>query len=229
MAAASLVPDPSSHQQLGSALFAALPFEVRCRIYDYLLSFAHEDFADTLRPIHTYLDAAAPHATALPPLMLACKRAYGELGPRVHTTAALRVHLHGARSQRRVGIAAHGVCRFERLRRLVLVVDMEHANWNAWLGFLAGALARMPVLEKLVVDWAPRPSPPTAAAAAAAAARRDEKKEGEFLAAIRALPALRLVCLYGQVPDSWAETLRGAGVLTVKCYPHRWWKEPGFD
>lgn len=85
-----------------------MPSEIRHRVYEHYLSFTHSDFSDTLRPTHVYLDAAAPHVTALPSLMLACKRAHVELSSLVYMTAAMRVRRHGSRNEHRIGFAAHG-------------------------------------------------------------------------------------------------------------------------
>lgn len=215
-------------QQLGSFLFSA-PAEVRDCIYDHYLAFGHDDFADTPRPGYVFLEeatAAAPHTTPLPALMRACKRAYGDLAPRVHTTAALRVRLHGFGNARRVGVAVHGPLHWERLRRLALVVAMEHANWNAWLGFLDRLAPRLAALEHFLIDWAPRP---VVAHATVWAAAQHQKKEDEFLDMLARLPTLRTVHLYGQAPSHWVARLSRDNTVTIKQSPHRWWKEPGFD
>lgn len=211
------------NQQLDSLLFL-LPWELRHRIYEYYLTFTHDDFADSLRPMHTYLDAETPHTTPLPSLMLACKFTYRELAPLVHATAVLRVHLPGACNERRIGIAAHGTLQFDRLRRLVLIIDLDHAYYNAWLDFFGAVTARASKLEHLIVDWAPWPSPQTGSGWEA---RRDEKKERAFLDILRGLSTLQTIRFYGRIPERWTQMQDTA--VTVNCSRERWWKEPGFN
>ncbi|KAK8039543.1 hypothetical protein PG993_007954 [Apiospora rasikravindrae] len=228
-----------------------LPSELRHRIWEYYLAFTHADFTDSMRPMHTFLDndaAAAtnedanvakpssdapPHAAPLPSLMLASKSAYRELAPLVHTAAVLRVRRPGSRNERRVGFAAHGNLRFERLRRLVLVVDLDYPYWNAWLDFFGAVLARAPGLEHVAVDWAPR----RAASAASSSflrdggweSRRDKRKEDAFLDMLVGSAGLQSIRFYGTIPEHWAETIQQGTSVAVKCYPFRWWREPGMD
>lgn len=55
---------------------------------------------------------------------------------------------------RRIGVAGKGTLRFERLRRLVLVVDMEdHAYWDSWLEFFGAVLTRARGIEHLTINW----------------------------------------------------------------------------
>lgn len=211
------------NQQCISSLFL-VPLEIRHRIYEYYLSLTIDDFADTLRPTHNYLDAEQPHATTLPCLMLTCKRAYAELGPYVHTTAALRVHRRGSRNERRIGFAVRGTLRFHRLRYLLLLVHMEHANWNSWLAFFGALLDRIPTLEHLTIDWGPRPVQYTPLSWGA---RQDEKKECAFLEMLNGKTTLRTVLFYGRVPGNWKTGLR-QGII-IKCYPYHWWRESGLD
>ncbi|KAH9894656.1 hypothetical protein F4778DRAFT_794673 [Xylariomycetidae sp. FL2044] len=219
------------NQQTNCPLFL-VPSEVRSRIYEYYLAFTHADFADTLRPTHLYLEAAAPHATPLPALMLTCRRAYADLGPDdVHATAALRVRRLGS-SDRRIGFAVRGVLRLERLRRLVLVVDMDYANWNAWLDFWGAVLGRTPELRHLVLDWGPRPDVVVVAAAAPAREwqrRQTEKKEGVFFRLLNGIDQLQTLRVYGQVPAHWERMIEQNTKATVVRFPYRWWKEVGFD
>ncbi|KAK9423456.1 hypothetical protein SUNI508_14021 [Seiridium unicorne] len=214
------------NQQLGSPLFR-LPWELRERIYEFYLAFTRDDFTDSMRPMHMYLDAEKPpHSTPLPPLMESCKLSCTELAPLVHSTAALRVYRPGARNERRIGFAVHGTLRFERLRRLVLVVDLDYAYWNAWLDFFGAIMARAGALEHLVVDWAPRRA--TSGAAAAWEARRDEKKERVFLDLLLGSGTLQTLRFFGQVPDRWAEARMQHTGLTIRQSAERWWTEPGF-
>ncbi|KAK1955771.1 hypothetical protein LY78DRAFT_742161 [Colletotrichum sublineola] len=218
-------PDP----QLCSPLFQLLPLEVRQRIYAFHLCLDHADFADTLRPMHAYLGPSSQHRGAsLPALMVTCKLAYLEMVPQVHEEAALRVHRRGGRDERRAGFAVCGPLRIERLRRLVLIVDMEHANWNAWLALFGEVAARATALEHLVVDWAPRPV--ATAGLVGWQARQHESKVGEFLQVVDDLGRLQTVLLYGTVPEAWrAEIKRRRPRVRVKCYPFRWWREPGLE
>ncbi|KAF5491022.1 hypothetical protein CGCF413_v010917 [Colletotrichum fructicola] len=105
----------SPTNQESSRLFE-LPWEIRERIYEYYLSFDHDDFGDTLRPLHLYIEQGG-YSKPIPPLMLTSKRAYRELHQRVHSDAVMRVHTAGW-GDRRIGFAVHGKLRFERLRRL---------------------------------------------------------------------------------------------------------------
>ncbi|EFQ36639.1 hypothetical protein CGRA01v4_12199 [Colletotrichum graminicola] len=215
--------------QLCSPLFQVLPLEVRQRIYAFLLSLEHADFADTLRPMHTYLDPSSQHRGAqLPEMMVTCKLAYAEMAPRVHGEAALRVHRRGGREERRAGFAVYGPLRIERLQRLVLVVDMEHPNWNGWLALFAEVAARATGLRHLVVDWAPRPV--AVVGLVGWQARQHRSKEGEFLRTLDSLGRLQTVLLYGTVPEAWsADIKRRRPEVRVKCYPFRWWREPGLE
>uniref|UniRef100_L2FAZ1 Uncharacterized protein n=1 Tax=Colletotrichum fructicola (strain Nara gc5) TaxID=1213859 RepID=L2FAZ1_COLFN len=145
----------SPTNQESSRLFE-LPWEIRERIYEYYLSFDHDDFGDTLRPLHLYIEQGG-YSKPIPPLMLTSKRAYRELHQRVHSDAVMRVHTAGW-GDRRIGFAVHGKLRFERLRRLYVLVAMEYPNWNRWLGMLGEVTRRATNLNELVVDWEPRPS-----------------------------------------------------------------------
>ncbi|KAF4855129.1 hypothetical protein CGCSCA4_v001284 [Colletotrichum siamense] len=145
----------SPTNQESSKLFE-LPWEIRERIYEYYLSFDHDDFGDTLRPLHLYIEQGG-YSKPIPPLMLTSKRAYRELHQRVHSDAVMRVHTAGW-GDRRIGFAVHGKLRFERLRRLYVLVAMEYPNWNRWLGMLGEVTRRATNLNELVVDWEPRPS-----------------------------------------------------------------------
>lgn len=237
LVAASHADDASSrtiHQQPTSPLFM-LPSEIRQRIYSYYLSFTPADFAagETLRPTHTYLDedegdeGRPRHSRPLPALMLACRRAYAELAPLAHGAAAVRVQRRGAYEERRVGVAFHGILRLQRLRRLVLVVEMGHANWNAWVPFFVGLVARAPALEHLVIDWAPWDAE-AGAKKVGWQRRQHEHKEDEFLRAVEGLRELKTVWLYGRgVPRGWRERIEKNTGVKVLMFPHRWWSEPG--
>lgn len=213
------------NQQPASPFFR-LPSELRHRIYEYYLSFTASDFADTVRPTHMYFDDATPHAPPLPSLMATCKRAYTELAPTVHSTAALRVHRPGARKERRVGFATHGPLRLERLRRMVLIIDLDYAYWNAWLDFFAAVTNRARALEHLVIDWAPRPSPRISTWEA----KRDEGKERAFLDLLLGMESLKTVRFFGVVPPSWGRELRVLETrFSTAWLTGRWWREPGFS
>ncbi|KAH8646728.1 hypothetical protein BX600DRAFT_518762 [Xylariales sp. PMI_506] len=183
------------HQQ-ASPLFL-ISFEIRCRIYEYYLTFTFDEFAYTLRPTHKYLDAAEPHSTPLPGLMLACKRLYAELRGDVHGAAALRVHQPGLHNERRVGFAVHGTLRLERLRRMSLVIDMEYAYWNAWLELFVALMGRTSELEYLTIDWAPRP----VALVHGWERKQAEKKAHVFLQVLNNIPRLQTVRIYGMIPE----------------------------
>ncbi|KAH9995859.1 hypothetical protein F4779DRAFT_607280 [Xylariaceae sp. FL0662B] len=210
--------------QTDSPLFT-IPLEIRGRIFQYYLTFTNDGFADSLRPIHTYLDAVKPHSTTLPALMLACKRAYAELQPEVHSTAALRVRRPGLRNERRVGFAVHGVLRFERLRRMYLLIDMEYAYWNAWLDFFGIVVSRTLGLEHLTIDWAPR----AVTHASGWERKQAEKKEDIFLQLLKPMARLQTVWIYGQAPEHWEERIKQDTKASVRRFPYRWWRESGFN
>ncbi|KAK8078091.1 hypothetical protein PG996_004261 [Apiospora saccharicola] len=151
-----------------------LPPEVRQRIWEHYLAIVHGGFFESIRPMHTFFGhdeqdqdiqnqnpAAAAggglFVTPLPALMRVNKATYRELAPLVHESAVLRIQRPGSRNERRIGFAAKGTLRFERLRRLVFVVDSEeYAYWNSWLDFFGAVLGRTQGLEHLTIDWAPR-------------------------------------------------------------------------
>ncbi|KAI1368192.1 hypothetical protein F5Y08DRAFT_296796 [Xylaria arbuscula] len=207
--------------QADSPLFS-LPREVRDRIYDFYLAYNHSDFADTIRPTKEFFPEDKVFSRDLPALMLTCKRAYWELSPTVHGEAAMRVEMRG-RVERRIGFAVHGTLRFERLRKLWLLVSTEHPNWNGWLYFFEDVIKHAPNLQVLVIDWAPRSTPETNWEG-----RANVKKEDEFCDMIRSLKELRTLKVYGNVSARWIEKL-GDSVPRVTLDPSRWWREPGLD
>jgi hypothetical protein len=233
------LPSRTIHEQLTCPLFG-LPAEIRQRIYSYYLSFTPADFAagETLRPTHTYLDedeskgkhgTRPHHSRPLPALMLACQRAYAELAPLAHGAAAVRVQRRGAYEERRVGVAFHGVLRLQRLRRLIVVVEMEHANWNAWVAFFVDLVARAPALEHLVIDWAPWDAE-VGAKKVGWQRRQHENKEDEFLRAAEGLRELKTVWLYGRgIPQGWRERIEKNTEAKVLKFQDRWWSEAGMD
>ncbi|KAK7948872.1 uncharacterized protein PG986_009758 [Apiospora aurea] len=221
-----------------------MPDPLRHRIWEYYLSFTHADFVDSMRPMHTFLNddndntttttTTTTTSTPLPSLMLASKSAYRELAPLVHHDAVLRIHRPGSRNERRIGFAVHGNLRFERLRRLVLVVDLDYPYWNAWLDFFGAVLVRAPGLEHLTVDWAPRRTLAAAAAysfhrAGAWEYRRDAKKEGTFLDMLVGFASLQTLSFYGRIPELWIKRLQQGTTVAVKCHSYRWWREPGME
>lgn len=226
------------HQQLTCPLFQ-LPAEVRQAIYAYYLAFTSVDLeaSETMRPTHKFLDATTMTSTPLPELMQTCRRAYTEMAPLAHGTVVVRVRIGGSGGSgrrgttgdaRRIGIACHGVLRPERLSKLVLVVAMEHANWNAWIGFfteLAGRIGRS--LDCLVVDWAPRDGGQKAVMASRVTwqQRQYEHKEDEFLRAVAALSGLKKVHLYGRTPVGWKERIEKDTQARVRLFRERWWAD----
>ncbi|KAF9876885.1 short-chain dehydrogenase reductase sdr [Colletotrichum karsti] len=181
----------------GSRLFE-LPWEIRERIYEYYLSFDHNDFGDTLRPLHLYIEQGG-YSKPIPPLMLTCKRGYRELHQRVHSDALMRVHTAGW-GDRRIGFAVHGTLRFERLRRLYILVAMEYPNWNRWLGMFGEVARRAKNLSELVVDWEPRPN-----STKGWEAKLTEKKYDEFFGIVSDLKNLQVVRFHGVMPSGWRE------------------------
>ncbi|KAI1174505.1 hypothetical protein F4777DRAFT_579938 [Nemania sp. FL0916] len=168
--------------QQTSRLFS-LPHEVRDRIYSFYLCPGHDDFEDALRPHQKFLENEA-YSRPLPALMRTCKRVYQDMAPHVHDQATMRVEMHGP-LERRIGFAVHGTLRFERLRKLCLLVPLEHPNWNRWLYFFSEVLSRCPNLGTLVIDWSPRP-----VTSLDWAGRVNQKKEDEFLRTILGLEKL---------------------------------------
>ncbi|KAI0904065.1 hypothetical protein F4823DRAFT_628925 [Ustulina deusta] len=207
--------------QANSPLFS-LPSEVRDRIYDFYLTYDHSDFEDTLRPHKRFLDNDVVYSRALPALMRSCKRAYQEMCPAVHGRAVMRVEMRG-RVERRIGFAVHGTLRFGRLRKLWLLVPLEHPNWNRWLYFFSDVISRTPNLEVLVIDWAPRPTREYDWEG-----RANAKKEDEFCEIIKGLKELHTLKVHGNVSARWIDRL-GDSVQRVILDRSRWWREPGMD
>ncbi|KAI1124603.1 hypothetical protein F5Y10DRAFT_24957 [Nemania abortiva] len=200
--------------------FFSLPSEVRDRIYDFYLTYDHSDFGDTLRPYLLYFDNA--YSRALPALMRSCKRAYREMWPTVHDQAVMRVEMRG-RVERRIGFAVHGTLRFDRLRKLWLLIPLEYPNWNRWLYFFGDVVRRTPDLRVLVIDWSPRRTKEIGWAG-----RVNVKKEEEFFQIIERLKELHTVTIHGDVSAKWIDRLKKT-VARVVHYRSRWWREPGMD
>ncbi|KAK8037124.1 hypothetical protein PG991_001438 [Apiospora marii] len=170
--------------------------------------------------------------------MRANKSTYRELAPLVHESAVLRVQSpvpsptlrDRRRVARRIGVAAKSTLRFERLRRLVLVVDMEdHAHWDGWLDFFGAVLARAQHLEHLTVDWALTAPAIHPSARGELEAKQDKEKEGEFLDMLCGLAGLQALRFYGQVPEGWIERIKQVSDTQVKSYSFRWWGRPGLN
>ncbi|KAF6816168.1 hypothetical protein CMUS01_12310 [Colletotrichum musicola] len=214
--------------QDGSRFFN-LPWEVRERIHEYYLAFANDNFGDTLRPLHFYLEQGG-YSRPLPPLMLTCRRAYRELAPRVHSDAAMRVHTAG-RGDRRLGFAVHGNLRFERLRRLHVLVATEYPHWNRWLGTFAEVARRAGGgLREVVVDWGPRPEAPRAEGGKGTWEEKlAQKKQDEFFAILGGMEGLEVVRFHGAMPAGWRERFKSEIKSRLFTYPYRWWREPGME
>ncbi|CAI0653897.1 unnamed protein product, partial [Colletotrichum noveboracense] len=213
----------SPTNQESSRLFE-LPWEIRERIYEYYLSFDHDDFGDTLRPLHLYIEQGG-YSKPIPPLMLTSKRAYRELHQRVHSDAVMRVHTAGW-GDRRIGFAVHGKLRFERLRRLYVLVAMEYPNWNRWLGMLGEVARRATNLSELVVDWEPRPS---SGNTKVWEAKLTERKHDEFFRIIADLKNLQVVRFHGDMPPGWRDRFARETSARLVLYKSKWWKEPGME
>ncbi|KAI0147349.1 hypothetical protein GGR57DRAFT_260174 [Xylariaceae sp. FL1272] len=208
-----------SNMQPSSRLFA-LPEEIRDHIYGFYLSPTYDDFVDTQRP-QLFLDGVA-FSQPLPALMCTCKQTYQHMLPHVHGQATMRIEITG-RVDRRIGFAVYGKLRFERLRKLWLLVPLERPMWNSWLYFFAEVVRRCRNLETLVVDWSPRP-----VQGHNWEGRVNRKKEDEFLKTIESLERLHTVKFHGTVPDRWVDQLRDSRIRILRdsC---RWWREPGMD
>ncbi|KAI0802202.1 hypothetical protein GGR55DRAFT_456533 [Xylaria sp. FL0064] len=206
--------------QFNSPLFS-LPHEIRDRIYGFYLTPNNGDFENALRPHNMFLGGAV-YSRTIPVLMRTCKRAHREMYAAVHQQALMRVEMPD-HAERRIGFAVHGTLRFGRLRKLWLLIPMEHPNWNCWLHFFGDVVHHTPGLEVLVVDWSPRPI-----TAGGWTGRINLKKEDEFLQMIKGLKQLHTVWLHGNIPPRWGEQLRRAN-LRVNHSPTRWWREHGWD
>ncbi|KAI0965410.1 hypothetical protein F4678DRAFT_476669 [Xylaria arbuscula] len=207
--------------QANSPLFS-LPSEVRDRIYDFYLTYDHNDFEDTLRPHKHFLDNSVVYSRSLPDLMCSCKRVYQEMSPTVHSQAVMRVEMRGL-IEWRIGFAVHGTLRFDRLRKLWLLVPLEHPNWNRWLYFFGDVVHRAPHLKVLVIDWAPRSTPEKTWERRAIA-----KKEDDFCEIIKSLKELHMLKIHGNISARWIDRL-GDSVDRVILDRSRWWREPGMD
>ncbi|KAH8899148.1 hypothetical protein GQ53DRAFT_742217 [Thozetella sp. PMI_491] len=206
--------------QLSSRLLC-LPFEVLDRIYDAYLAFSLENFHDTLRPFHVYLDNGE-FSTPLPPLMLTCKRVYNEMRPHVHVEAALKAYM--MEFGPRLGFAVHGILRYARLERLYLIVAMEHAYWNRWMPFFTEVAARSQALKELVIDWHPRLAQTRAVQWEV---RANAAKEKQLFDIIGGLKELQVVRLYGDAPAHWREQLKSVTDARLVVVNDRWWRDPG--
>ncbi|KAL0934812.1 uncharacterized protein CTRU02_209403 [Colletotrichum truncatum] len=210
-------------EQNSSQLFQ-LPWEIREQIYAYYLSFDLEDFGDTLRPLHLYIEQEG-YAKPIPPLMLTCKRAYREVHRQVHSDAVMRVHTAGWGGPR-VGFAVHGTLRFERLQRLYVLVAMEYPNWNRWLGMFSEVSQRATNLSELVIDWEPRPS---SGSIKGWEAKLAEKKQNEFFNILSGLKNLQVIRFHGEMPTGWRERFEKETPATLFSYRFKWWKESGME
>ncbi len=208
--------DPQSQ-----SLLLSLPQEVRDNIYAHILSFRDDDFEYSLQPGYTFLENA--HARPLPSAMLTCKRLYGELAPAVHGVAVMRATM--SEFVRRIGLAVHGNVRLERLCSLVVVIAMEHGNWNSWLSFLEDLLERTGGLRELRVDWGPRP---VVARGKGYLAGQEERLEERFFKLIGGLKELDRVTIHGDVAESWRERLQAHTSARVVSCKARWWREDIF-
>ncbi|TRX90630.1 hypothetical protein FHL15_008405 [Xylaria flabelliformis] len=202
-----------------SSPFFSLPSEVRDRIYDFYLTYDHGDFGDSLQPHQLYLDGAV-YSQPLPALMRTCKRIYEEMSPIVHGQAAMRIEIRG-RVDRRIGFAVHGTLRFDRLRKLWLLIPLEYPNWNQWLYFFGDVVRHTPNLKVLILDWTPRPVPEHGWSG-----RVNAKKEAEFFEIIESLKELHTFVIYGDVSARWIDRLKGSELRIVR-HRSRWWREPG--
>ncbi|KAI0867116.1 hypothetical protein F4860DRAFT_456459 [Xylaria cubensis] len=202
-----------------SSPFFSLPSEVRDRIYDFYLTYDHGDFGDSLQPHQLYLDGAV-YSQPLPALMRTCKRIYEEMSPIVHGQAAMRIEIRG-RVDRRIGFAVHGPLRFDRLRKLWLLIPLEYPNWNQWLYFFGDVVRHAPNLKVLILDWAPRPVRENGWSG-----RVNAKKENEFFEMIESLKELHTFVIYGDVSARWIDRLKGSELRIVR-HRSRWWREPG--
>ncbi|OLN92765.1 hypothetical protein CCHL11_06718 [Colletotrichum chlorophyti] len=201
----------------------SLPWEIRERIYEYYLSFDHDDFGDTLRPQHIYLEQGhGEYKRPLPSLMATCKRAYRELHGKVHTEAIMR--MQQGNGDRRIGFAVHGTLRFERLRRLCLLIATEYPNWNRWLIVLGGVARKAPHITELVIDWEPRPM-----MLKGWEARLTEKKYDEFFHILSSLKELDTIRFHGEMPAGWIERFEKETSARVVCHKFKWWKEAGLE
>ncbi len=206
--------------QLSSKLLC-LPFELLERIYDAYLAFGLDDFDDTLRPFHVYLDNGEYHKP-LPPLMLTCKRTYNELRDKVHTEAAIKVYMmeFGAR----LGFAVHGTLRYARLKTLYLVVAMEHAYWNRWMAVFEEVANRAQDLKEIIIDWHPRL---VQNRVVQWEIKMNKKKEDQFFQLLGEFKHLQVIRLHGNVPPNWRVALQEVTDARLVVVNDKWWKDPG--
>ncbi|GJC84345.1 hypothetical protein ColLi_07183 [Colletotrichum liriopes] len=210
-------------RQDGSGLFG-LPWEVRERIFDYYLAFNREDFGSTSRPLLTYFEQGV-YTKPLPSFMLTCKRAYRELQQQVHADAVMHVHSQ-ALGDRGIGFAVHGTLRFERLRRLYVLITTEYPNWNRWMGVFSEVAQRSKDLAELVIDWKPRPTFPNLKGWEL---KFNEKKYDEFFGILSELHHLEVVRFHGELPVGWRERFEEETTARLVCYKFKWWKEHGLE
>lgn len=210
----------ATNSQLESPLLG-LPQEILDRVYGYYLALDPSDFIDSLRPFHDFIEKEEPESGPLPPLMLTCKRAYYDLREHVHHEAAIRIYT--TELGVRVGLAARGTLRYDRLHKLYLVPAMEHPHWNRWLPLLEEVAKRATGLRDLVVDWQPRQQIHTSKWDRTLHA----KKEQQFFQIVGKFPQLRTIRLYGNIPAHWKQSLGEATPARVVQHECKWWKDPG--
>lgn len=201
--------------------FFRLPAEIREKILRFSLTPDEDDFMikDTAQyPQILFRTYASP----LPAAMRTCKRMYMEMGPWALTEIIIRESMEG--SSIRTGVRCHGNLRFERLRRVSMVVAAENSDFisPSWSPFLLGVLKYSPDVDSLDIEFHKNEFRKEVEAELSAADERrhtsEERERDSFilkyyaqpdwLEKLARQPSLRQISFEGNVPEIWLDRLR---------------------
>lgn len=211
------------HPQASSPLFR-MPTEIRERIQRFALT--ENDLSTATRPVEFPDSVFRTYSDPLPSIMCTCKRMYLEMRPFafteivVHHTPWDIVSGHS-----RTGVLSRGNLRFERVRRMSLVVDRATPDFfqPSWHGFLVAMFSRCPDMDSLDIDFGDdngfRDEVEAKLPPAMERRQRGEERPGDehvldlyamppWLGDVARQPSLRRVCFEGNVPVVWLQKLR---------------------
>lgn len=209
------------HPQTES-LFFRLPAEIREKIQRFAL--APPDENDLLMTEITQYPEVLfrTYEQPLPPVMCTCKKMYMEMSPVAFSE--IIVHESTKGSGTRTGIKCHGTLRFERLRRVSMVVAVENPDFisPSWELFLSNLLKRSPNVDHLDIEFHKNEFREKVERELPAAETRRQNGEEElrdsfilkhyawpnWLEEVARQPSLRWVSFEGNVPEVWLERLR---------------------
>ncbi|KAI1741922.1 hypothetical protein F4680DRAFT_446469 [Xylaria scruposa] len=218
-----------------------VPLEVRQLIYDYYLSILISDcerYLDELPWKERWSNAGLsnpkfkqqwetcfdklPSGVALPSLMLTCKRAYAELRSDVHSATEFHITCVGTGYDPFVSFSNYGILRFQRLRRLSIVIKMSfYIHASGWSFIFESIARRTWVLEHLTIDWVVGSDPTIPGWETL------ENEERRFLQALKSITSLRTIRIYGKMPESYErgieQVMNGRNVV-IRKFPYQWWQ-----